>query len=325
MLRFLGVLGGLGLLLLVGCDQINQPVTVKIPSIDNRLVVNSLFSPDSLWAVRVSKPSDPFDDPNATHAVQNATVEIWANGQLVVSLNHVSNGLYRATSAKPQYGMTYQLRVQAAGFPSVSASATLPKPLQNATFQPSIRRFTERDRDGNTNRRFTASLNLSFKDGTESPEHYMAVAYRYVTIQTPDGAKYRFTDNHRFNTTSVWLRKAGDYEDELSAEDDFRNAAVFLDEGMNAQTITIPATTSGYFTRYVNDTSGEIPLQYVESNVFFVMIASISKEFYEYERSLQQQDEFKDVPIIEPIPVYSNIQNGYGIFAGYSPRILKIE
>jgi hypothetical protein len=43
-------------------------------------------------------------------------------------------------------------------------------------------------------------------------------------------------------------------------------------------------------------------------------VETLSKEFFLFSRSLEQQDLVQDNPFAEPVPVYSNVAGGLGIF-----------
>jgi len=47
-------------------------------------------------------------------------------------------------------------------------------------------------------------------------------------------------------------------------------------------------------------------------------LRTVSENYYQYHTSLARQLESKDRPFSEPVSVYTNIENGVGIFAGYS-------
>ena len=47
-------------------------------------------------------------------------------------------------------------------------------------------------------------------------------------------------------------------------------------------------------------------------------LRTVSKDYYLYHTSLSRQIANKDRPFVEPISVYSNIENGLGIFSGYT-------
>ena len=49
---------------------------------------------------------------------------------------------------------------------------------------------------------------------------------------------------------------------------------------------------------------------------FYISLYSISKDYYLYAVTSQAQQNTNGSPFSEPVMVYNNIKNGYGIFAG---------
>lgn len=49
-----------------------------------------------------------------------------------------------------------------------------------------------------------------------------------------------------------------------------------------------------------------------------VQLSNISKEFYDYQKSLSEHNRTDDNPFAEPIQVYTNVRNGFGCVAGYN-------
>ncbi|OFY88145.1 MAG: hypothetical protein A2236_13130 [Bacteroidetes bacterium RIFOXYA2_FULL_33_7] len=49
-----------------------------------------------------------------------------------------------------------------------------------------------------------------------------------------------------------------------------------------------------------------------------ISLYSISEAFYKYSISLDEQQNVAGNPFAEPVQVYNNVTDGYGIFAGYS-------
>jgi hypothetical protein len=49
-----------------------------------------------------------------------------------------------------------------------------------------------------------------------------------------------------------------------------------------------------------------------------VQLSHISKEFYDYQKSLTEHNRTDDNPFAEPVQVYSNVKNGFGCVAGYN-------
>ena len=57
---------------------------------------------------------------------------------------------------------------------------------------------------------------------------------------------------------------------------------------------------------------------------FSVQVLYMSETYYEYRRSVMLHENTQDNPFAEPVSVYSNVENGYGIFAGYSSRTCEL-
>ncbi len=104
----------LGSILLSACETI---VEIDIPREAPRLVANAFINPDSLISVRVSRSKFVLDNA-PLKPIENATAQIFENGQLRESLEHTGQGLY-VSSFKPQVGSEYTLQVAAQGFESI--------------------------------------------------------------------------------------------------------------------------------------------------------------------------------------------------------------
>jgi Domain of unknown function (DUF4249) len=70
-----------------------------------------------------------------------------------------------------------------------------------------------------------------------------------------------------------------------------------------------------YFNKPVEGSKDQLRLQ----------LSNISKEFYDYQVSLQDFFESSNNPFAEPIPVYSNIKGGLGCFAGFTRQEVVLE
>jgi hypothetical protein len=94
---------------------------------NEKLVVNCLFNSNKDWELLLSR-TKRLDEKNVDF-IENATVEIFAEGEETIQLNHDKNGIYRANS-KPQVGKTYTLKVNVEGYEELSAQGTIPPTIQ---------------------------------------------------------------------------------------------------------------------------------------------------------------------------------------------------
>jgi hypothetical protein len=50
----------------------------------------------------------------------------------------------------------------------------------------------------------------------------------------------------------------------------------------------------------------------------YVVLLSVSESYFRYLKATEFQENNEDNPFATPVQVYNNIENGLGIFAGYS-------
>ena len=87
-----------------------------------RIVVNSLFTNDSIWAAHISRSVGVLETTSYT-TIDNASVNIFDdNANLVTTLTHQGNGLYTSpTGVTPQANQSYTIEASASGYESVNA------------------------------------------------------------------------------------------------------------------------------------------------------------------------------------------------------------
>ncbi len=308
------------------CDQINQPVFLDPPPLPKQLVVNGIFTPETFWEVSVTLPYALFENKTTPSSYSAAQVKLYGDGQLVEVLPFlVACGCYRSATNKPQFGVTYQLVVSATGYPTATATARLPNGLTLDRQSMGISRSTERGPQNTINRRLSALVALEFTDALAEGDQYMIAVIQETTTSLQTTAYPSVLVGYRFKSSSEWLSASGEFDDELSGEDDRRRIATFTDKGMAGQQIKIPITISGYTLRYREGNTSDGTKLFTDQMKYHVILARISPELYQYERSIMDQRTFSDVPIVEPVPVYSNISNGLGIFAGYAGTTIEFQ
>src|SRR5688572_16139599 len=99
-----------------------EPVYFDVPG-EQKLVINALFNPDSVWTIHVSK-SLPVLTPTEVPSVNNATIQLYEDGTLVEELFYGTDGMYTSTQ-KPKEGKLYTIKASTPGLPAVQASEIL--------------------------------------------------------------------------------------------------------------------------------------------------------------------------------------------------------
>lgn len=104
-----------------------KEIELNLGQTEKQLVVNCLFSEDNPWKVFLTqtKSTDDTEDP----VVTNASVQILANGNNVIELEYAGDGMYESEQY-PQKGVVYELRVDAPGYETISATNTIPADIE---------------------------------------------------------------------------------------------------------------------------------------------------------------------------------------------------
>lgn len=234
------------LFLMWSCQTV---VEVDLPEHEQKLVINSVFNPDSLFTVDVSASRSVFSSEQSYLHVENATVTLYEGGNFLFNLQHVGNGIYKADQ-KPEALKFYEIQVSAPGFSSVSASNYVPAEPQVFALNACEGLFNEDWQE--------QSMNVSFTldDGPEENFYYMQ-------IFTPDTSYESIAYNR-----NIELISSAPINYEFSME----TRLFFSDKLFNGKPL--------HLTLNLNNSS---------KAVIYVQVAQITNEYYHYVRTLEKQ------------------------------------
>ncbi|MET4074194.1 DUF4249 domain-containing protein [Hymenobacter sp. UYCo722] len=289
--------GGL-LLALTGCiDQISA----DLPAPPKVLVVNSILTPDSLFRVQVSRVTSATDASSRLLAV--AQVSLLTPGGAMEMLRSQGDGLYYSPT-KPVSGTPYTLQVAAPGYPSVSATDTVPVlvPIREAWF--SFPTGTDR------NNELLGTIVVRFDDPAQTANFYEISGYQesqFLILDARGNAALTAEDDSGLNSKSLV------FSDKLFNGRSFELRASFLTHGHS----------SGGFNNGQPTGPTTRPPRLV--------LRSISRAYYQYRKSwtrhLYNQGSKGDTYDLnqllflgDPSTMYSNVDGGYGVVVGYSAQ-----
>ncbi|WP_181885080.1 DUF4249 domain-containing protein [Pontibacter diazotrophicus] len=259
-------------------------VELDLPIHEPQLVVNAVINPDSLFTVDVSASRSPFSN-DAYQQLSDASVQVYQAGQVLFDLQHMGNGIYKADT-KPQALQHYELQVSAPGFPNASATSYIPA-------APVITNIEAERAPYDPNWGLQTTLSFELDDEPEQENFYYIQAYRQDTSYIYE----RLYDRY------ISIGFLAPIEQEFSMEWRY----FFSDKLFDGQ--VLPLTLN---------------LETPPEKTTYVQVAHISKEYYEYARTLQRQaggDDFGNIPT----QVTNNIRNGFGLFAGYNAITLAVK
>lgn len=267
---------------------------VNIP----KLVINSIFQSDSTFKVHVSSSRSVIDTASFQN-IEDAVVTIKDdNGSIIETLNYVENGFYIGQTF-PQENQTYSLQVTHPNYTNITSSDSLPSPITINSIDTST---TVDPINGDR-----LQITLNFNDPESSQNYYLIETYsvnEYLLIKNSDTTEYELDTTKQFMVLTDEVFQNGGSP--------FREQGLFNDLLFNGQNkaleLEIPydnwsGTEDGYEWSYTT----------LSVRVY---LHNISKSYYYYRTSLELYQGASGNPFAQPVQVYSNIENGFGVFAG---------
>ena len=291
------------LLILTSCERETR---VIIPPQPPKLVGESMQGQNVFPEARISRTrgvTDPLPpgNQNDPYIVNNATALLYENDILKDSLKYnTTSRKYRAALAKIQVGKTYKLLISAPNFPAAEAISFTPLlvPINNLIFTRNAR-F---DADGNPQ----DELKLTFTDNGATEDYYL------LRILDAFGS-YLYCVNTKDKDVEKLV-----YEDPFYPDDCLQSDRLLLsDMNFNGTVKTlIFYAESGYLDQ--QNTPGGQKRATVE-------LLHVNKDYYKYIKSVNSYENAVDNPFAEPVNLYSNVKNGYGLFTTYAIAIDSIR
>lgn len=286
----------LGLLLMVLTGSCERTVEVDLPREPAKLVVNAIFTPDSLMRVQVSQSMSVLDRPRIV-GIADAEVKIYEDEKEIATLNPDSLRKYVYVSDRKliRAGKTYGITVKSPYYEMVYAQNFVPWAvnIKQATINESV----GTDLSGS----FYNTLRIELDDPAEE-ENYYAVQVKSVDYQLiKNGQTGRNDSIRRELSVDLFLEPT---VSGLRSE----KQLLFSDQRFNGRSTSLLS----YF--YPNKGQG------VRSKAYVIYLISASKIYYEYYKRLPDHLMNQSFEILggEVVPMPSNLTNGYGVFAGYS-------
>ena len=263
----------------ISCEQ---NADVDLPDVPSRLVINGFIAPqDTVISIRVTKSVPMFEssEVDVNEPVENATVRIFGNSTSVVLNYDASAGRYTIPASA--------FAIIPGNEYSIEVSAPQMETVTAKTTVPAVA-----PSGINTSMSYTIDSVSSFQ--------WMYTIQSNLSFTDPvqEGNLYRISRNvlfyDAFSMDTVLLQ--------LSDE-------VFPDNDQNGQTILNERNVDFSFSP--PSSGGASP------EAMNILLVSCSKDYYYFHLSLQNYSGGGD-PFSEPTLMYTNVEKGYGVFAGCS-------
>ncbi|GAB3930763.1 DUF4249 domain-containing protein [Larkinella terrae] len=299
---------------LTACESlINEVDPDRLPKVERKLAVQCYISPQDTLLLATVSLSQPVLEPRASALASEIKV-VLTEGNRSIELKfdpkqyaHVADPRLFPIEA----GKTYQLAVQWRDL-SVTASCTVPKAIPITSIKLDSTRETN---FWGGSSRWLYDARLTWEDPADQTNYYRVAgevrANQWVTLN-------RFV--------------AGQSRPDTFRRQVFMQAPLYFDAvnqhisdlNQNGQSITSPKgnlpnyLNYSYFDSLSNGSyGGNIPLTQ-RPILVSSMLLHVDKNYYDYHRTLQQQNDIEGNPFAEPVLISTNIRGGLGCFAAYN-------
>jgi hypothetical protein len=309
--------------LFFSCDK---NLEISVQEYDPKLVVNCFFNPDENWTVHVSQSLALLDTniiigydglPNVIDPITNANVLIYEENNKIDSLHFVWSdtmynlGYYISYSQKPEVSKNYTIKVTAPGFKNIYAEDNVPEYafINSVSIVDSIN-ITDTTFTGYLNNWYY-NLEIDIHDEPQIENYYhIGITYNQSEDSILNYEPFGSTD-------PVILADAAEvsiYGSRIVARGQYVNEGEFAGFG------------AIFSDRLFKDRDYTMKIKYIfcdeykDIDKFTVRLTALSESFYKYLLNISQKinAEIEQNPFAEPIIIYTNVNNGAGIFAGYS-------
>ena len=285
---------------------------IDIEEMEVKPVINCMFEPEKPMIVNISLSKNPTDSIN--YEVTDAKVFVFDDVNNKSELPHLGKGRYSLPAFKPQAGILYHLQAEIPGYETVFASSSIPTGKTKVVSIESKSGYNNAPvyGTGDTPQIPVENIKLNLFDdkATDDFMGISAIQKQVNYFYKPDGeleiteVPDKYILSWYFGSSDVKVISEGIPDDIEKSVQLFRDIAF---EGQNDAV-----------TFYVKK---EI------KSAYWIRFFKFSPEAFSYTKSWILHDYTKDYDfweIYEPLPLYSNITNGHGIFAGYSSLLYNV-
>lgn len=284
------------LVFLLSCETV---IDMKLPEQPPKLVVNSIFTPDSIIMLHLSKSQFVLKNEQIKPVI-DGDVLLFENGSFIGKLIHLNKGFYYLPGLFPKENKQYTINASGEGLKNVEAKDTIPsKPIINQ-IELSSSYF-----EGQSYKDFIVYIN-----DNPSVENYYIVSLigkRYEYIY--DTLTYNIIDSIEVSEQIGFVSQDKVFEEQFGGIN-----SVFSDKLFNGKIYPLRISVSqNLFDETTN-------MGYFEISI---ILKNISQSYAKY-LITYANNSYSD-PFSQPVQVFTNVKNGFGIFAGYSSTISSVK
>lgn len=256
---------------------------------DPKLVVNSIFNTEDTLRVHISN-SLSLVDGASLRFIKNATVKLYNENDVLVSTPlHTQNGYYMDETFQFEENKQYRVEVERDGFNTINATDNVPKTVEVENVE--VIELSDPNNEGEI------LITVDFED--PSGDNYYMVEVRMEYYYKWDSFEYSGWE-------TGWLTTVDPNVDGNNGTGTYGNNRIILDDdNFDGKNYKLRFNTSKYI---LDGDYRRVELKFY----------SLSQSTYNYFTSVERYQNVQGNPFATPVQVFSNVENGFGIFGGSS-------
>lgn len=290
--------------------------------VGSRPVLNMILSPNNSFTCLLNESlanedaANLYSEDSPFNEIKDASIRIKATNETEITLDYQTlpiedayflpvDGVYY-NELQPEFGKTYSITAEIPNFETITAETTFPSPviIQNVDTSTYFGKIDPLDIGSEADNYL--KFVVEFENNPNEQNFY--------------GIKIRNTQG----TNPYFVLPL--YQNIGRDLDYYRGFQIFNDDLLEEGTVQLEILIDYY--KLYDYYYGEYPEDPIENTDLNVVLATFNKDMYQYIESAKKQtqsDGFLEELFFEPVNVYSNINNGLGIFAAMSTDTLLVD
>jgi len=298
------------LLLIITLSSCESDYNLNIPDYGRKIIINGFLSTEDTISVQISESKFILDTIFDYKPLKNPIVQLWIDNHYVEDLQckysissfaqHKIDSITYLSKCIPLPGSTYTIKVVCPGLPEAIATVKMPGIVPIDRIDTILMA-----------NHFEKQYSLIFKDsGAET--NYFFIKFFVTRLGLA-----------AFSCDTTIFKSEWDFKPEFLYNEKF----IFSDKQFNGKEAQIkyliPSVIKDQIMNFptFNSDCSHTNIDKIVNRKMFIKLYNCSEEFYLYYKTFRTTLERGDDVFFEPVKVYSNVINGYGILAGYTVYI----
>ena len=296
------------------CSTCEKEVELNIKEVDSKLAILCDFSPDEPFILELSKSKSINSTQLFSNIINNADVQICVNNELIETIPPINsssdaNTKYQSSVALPKIKQVYTLKVEVDGLEPITATSSIPEVVEIS--HSSIGEINSYLMDDGETVSYEVRLGVQIEDPANVTNYYQISFYQEVLTSEPAVQENNIETSSNNGYSLI--------DEDITSNFNLINGGVlFKDLTFNGTTKELVFQPLFYYKpENLSTNATSTPINII------IELRSVSEEYYKYYTSIYRQSSQESTPFSNPTVIYSNIKNGYGVFAGYSKSTVK--